>query len=327
MATSETKVYDSFVAFTLDHLLETSVQEQVYESVPFLKVLEKNKKYFDGGDSIFELIRTAKSTAVGTLTPNGNINVTPQKNSTRAFSKPAHYYASIAISEIEMDLNSGKEGIYKILADATTEAGETLSDQLSQDMWSTGDGTDGHLIGVQHLVADNPTSGTVLGVDSATVDTWRNDYSASAVDFSLGSAPFVTTAENAMQDMLDKSTYGTRGPTWYWSGQALYTAYGKAWRARGHYVPTTVNAETGVRTATFAELPYKFDRHCPASHIYAIDMNAIKLWVHSKRNFVKEGPIQSPNNEGTFYRTLVTLQLCANERRTSAVRSNVSVGS
>ena len=90
---------------------------------------------------------------------------------------------AVTISGLEQLQNSGKEAIIDLLDARIGNAERTLKNNISIDCYSDGTADSGKQIGgLQSLVADLPTSGTVGGIDRATWTFWRNQFYRGVTD-------------------------------------------------------------------------------------------------------------------------------------------------
>ena len=87
---------------------------------------------------------------------------------------------AVTISGLEKRQNGGSSGVIDLLSSRINNAMRTMGNKVSEGIYSDGTGTSGKQIdGLKSLVADDPTSGTVGGIDAATYSFWRN-YASSA---------------------------------------------------------------------------------------------------------------------------------------------------
>lgn len=104
---------------------------------------------------------------------------------------------AVTISGLEQRQNNGSEAIINLLTSRITNAMRTMSNKVSEGIYSDGTGTDGKQIdGLQAIVADDPTTGTVGGINAATYTFWRNYVSAPAATDSTNILTRMNTAYN-----------------------------------------------------------------------------------------------------------------------------------
>jgi len=88
---------------------------------------------------------------------------------------------AVTISGLEKRQNSGDAAVINLLASRITNAMRTMSNKVSEGIYSDGTGTSGKQIdGLQAIVADSPSTGTVGGINSATYAFWRNYFNSAA---------------------------------------------------------------------------------------------------------------------------------------------------
>ena len=87
---------------------------------------------------------------------------------------------AVTISGLEQRQNSGSDAVIDLLASRITNAMRTMSNKISEGIYSDGTGTGGKQIdGLKAVVADDPTTGTVGGINAANFSFWQN-YANSA---------------------------------------------------------------------------------------------------------------------------------------------------
>lgn len=338
MATTLSRTYDTFATNTLDLLVNRFTRDQVFEANTFLKWLKSKGRYIghQGGDFIRVNIRTAKSSAAGFYAPMQPLDLTPQQPDTSAFYKWAQCYAMITLSNDEFYRNRGPEQIYPILKTLNDQASLTLADQLSENIWAgstSRDGTDGiNIASMKTLVADDPTA-TGVGSIAASVTSFRNKYDASAYTFNTTNNP--TSAEAALQDLINSCTFGSNSPDAIFSDQALYSAYQKAWMKRGQYLVPAAKGDSGAPDGMhFAQVPWYFDRKAGSQNdlnsnvanprLYVLNSSSLKLHYLEGRDFSLDGPHTLPNVDARYWRIVWQGQLVQEERRLTGVLTTVT---
>src|SRR5258708_7085419 len=154
-------------------------------------------KSFDGGQAIVQEIEYSEN---GTYKRYGGyvvLNVAPSDIFTAEQFPIAQGAVAISISGLEMLQNSGKEKMIDLLEARIGNAERTFGNNLSGDMYSNGTADGGKQIGgLQSLVADTPTSGTVGGIDRATWYFWRNQNQSFATNSLSPGAATIQTMMN-----------------------------------------------------------------------------------------------------------------------------------
>ena len=111
---------------------------------------------------------------------------------------------AVTISGLEERQNSGSEQVINLLTSRITNAMRTMSNKVSEGIYSDGTGTSGKQIdGLKAVVADAPSTGTVGGINAATYSFWRN-YASSAATTSANILSRMNTAYNTITRGADQ---------------------------------------------------------------------------------------------------------------------------
>jgi hypothetical protein len=106
------------------------------------------------------------------------LDITPSDVITAAEYNYSQAAAMVAANGLEIDVqNTGKEQIIDLWEARIKNAQKTMKNQITFGLYSDGTAFSGKIIGgLQLLVADNPTTGTVGGINRATFPFWRNQF-------------------------------------------------------------------------------------------------------------------------------------------------------
>ena len=193
--------------------------------------------------------------------------------------------APIGCSGEELLKNSGRERVIDLMEAKIKNAEKTLKNQMSVGIYSDGTGSSGkQLTGLKALVADNPTSGTVGGINRATSgnEFWRN-YAKS-----FNTALTTSTIYAAMNDAYLACSRGSDKPDLITADDYMYSIY------EGSLVPQQRFTNAKLAEAGFENLKFKgadviYDGgqggKCPARHMYFLNTDYLKLRPHKDRNF------------------------------------------
>lgn len=101
------------------------------------------------------------------------LNISPSQTFTAAEYPIRQAAVAVSISGLEQAQNSGNAAIIKLLSSRIKNAEKTFLNGLSMGMYGDGSVT-GSINGLQNLVANTPTSGTVGGIDRSVYPFWQN---------------------------------------------------------------------------------------------------------------------------------------------------------
>lgn len=184
---------------------------------------------------------------------------------------------TVIISDQEEDENIGPEAIFKLITAKVDVLEESIKEKFSEYLYGSGTGTDPN--GLAALVPDNPTTGTLAGIDRAVESQWRT----SSYDFD-GNLD-ATNIEEAMDDiMLDLTVKGEKPSVWL-MGRNMYRLYKQAVREK-----IVINlGQTGGATKTMFDLsiegimhgkvPILYDEDCPVNKAYALNDKYLRLHI------------------------------------------------
>jgi hypothetical protein len=207
----------------------------------------------------------------------------------------------VVISGLEELQNSGEEKIIDLLDARISNAEDTLSNNLASDAYSNGTASSGKQIGgLQLLVADDPTTGTVGTINRANWEFWRNvKFQTSSDGGSAASASNITGYMNALYNQLVR---GTDKPDLITADTNYYGFYENSLQG----IQRITNPQ--MADAGFVSLKYKgadvvldggIGGACPTNHMYMLNTKYLFLRPHKDRNMVPLAPRNSVNQDAS----------------------------
>lgn len=140
------------------------------------------------GESYDWPLEMAKNTSVGARFMDSQIDLATQDINRTASETFAEYTGAISVSEAAMDKNDGPEKIIPLFMSQVGNMRRTMIDTVNTDAM-TGSGSSPALIGLETLIPETTTSGTLHGIDRSTNTWWRNQSKASACSTTDGFGP------------------------------------------------------------------------------------------------------------------------------------------
>lgn len=141
------------------------------------------------------------------------------------------------------------------------------------------------LTGMQTYIADAPTTGTVLGLDRATAANafWRNQYLGNA-----GTNREITF--ELMQEMIDTIEQNSPGaPKLMITTHAIWRKIAKILTGDKRYPGEMTKLKGWCNAVHFAGLPpIVRDKHCPANHMYFLDLDTWAIYQDGEGGFIDE---------------------------------------
>jgi outer membrane protein assembly factor BamB len=291
-----------------DNLLTTTLEsrtgklaDNVSDNNALLKRLKErgNIRPVSGGTKIVEELEYGESDSIW-YTGYDKIDFTnPQLFSAAEFDLKL-LAAPVGISGEELLKNAGKERVIDLLEAKIKNAEKTLMNQMSTAIYSDGTGSGGkQLTGLQALVSDAPTTGTVGGIDRASNEFWRNHAKTSAV-----------TAENiyaAMNEVYMACSRGSDRPDIIVADDELYATYEASLVPQQRFTNAKL-AEAGFTNLKFKGADVIYDGgvggKCPAGHMYFLNTEYLRLRPHKERNFKLIGGERMAINQDAIYKII-----------------------
>jgi hypothetical protein len=242
-----------------------------------------NVRSADGGRQIVEELEYAENSTFMYYSGYEVLDISPSDVFSAAVFDWKQAAVNVSASGLEVEIqNSGREAVINLLEKRIDNAMKTMRNNLSTGVYSDGTGTAGKQIGgLQHIVADDPTSGTVGGIDRASFSFWENQTSG---DADLSTAALLL---NEMQDMWLETMRGPDKVDFIAADQVLFNLF---WDSLSDMQRITGSDDGvyGYQSLKFvtADVFYDGDSGIPASHMYFLNTDYIYLRPHSSRNVV-----------------------------------------
>lgn len=167
--------------------------------------------------------------------------------------------------------NAGKEQIIDLLASRIKNAERTMKNNIALGLYADGTGSGGKEIGgLRLLVPQDPTTGTVGGINRATWSFWRNQ---TVQDATMTAA----TIQAKMQALYLACSRGRDQPDLIMADNNAYSAF---WQSLTpiQRITNTETANAGFKNLEFVGVPVVFDGGigggCPANTMYFLNDNS-----------------------------------------------------
>lgn len=210
----------------------------------------------------------------------------------------------VAISGEEQLMNSGRERMINLFEKRIANAEKTMKNKMSAAVYGDGTGSSGKEIGgLKLLIADDPTSGTVGGINRATSgnEFWRNQ--SKVADTALTK----DTIRKAMDDLYLKCCRNTDKPDLIVADDTMYSLFNESLTDFQRFTDPKV-AEAGFTSLKFKGADVIFDGGqggaCPEGHMYFLNTDYIYLRPHKDRNMKVIGGDRLAINQDAIYRII-----------------------
>lgn len=281
--------------------------DNVSENTALLFKMKKSGtvKPFTGGRNIAQEIVYEETGNFTRYSGADVLNITQADQFTAAEFQIRQAAAAVNITGLETLQNSGKEAIIDLLEARIKNAERTLINNIGADCYSDGTADSGKQIGgLQLLVADDPTTGTVGGINRATWTFWRNQVFDATSD---GSATSATTIQSNMNGMWVECVRGTDRPNLIVADNNYYKFFLASLQTIQRIADDEM-ATAGFTSLRFIDAPVVLDGgyagSCPSNHMYFLNTNYIHFRPHRDRNFVPINGSRSAVNQDAIVKLI-----------------------
>ena len=266
-----------------------------------------------GGRTIVQELEYAENATFQYYSGYEVLNISPSDVFTAAEFDWKQASVAVTISGLEGSVqNTGPEAIIPLLRSRIKNAEKTARNNTWTGMYSDGTGTSGKQIGgLQLLVADDPTTGTVGGINRATWTFWRNQVFDCSSDG--GSTQSSANVQKYMNSLWSQCVRGTDKPDLILADSVYYNNYLNSLQIIQR-ISSDKMAQAGFTSLKFMDADVVLDGFiakaagvaasassggCPASHFYFLNTDYIHYRPHTSRNWVPLDTVQSINQDAT----------------------------
>lgn len=182
---------------------------------------------------------------------------------------------TVIISDQEQDENTGETAIFKILKAKMEVLEESIKEKFSGYLYGAGQGKDPY--GLEALIPDDPTTGSLGGINRANESQWRT----SAYDFGAGGITS-NNIEEAFDDILMDLTLKGEKPDLILAGRDIYRTYRAAVRDKlvinlGELKSGKGMVDLGFGGIAHDKIPVVYDEDCAVNKAYFINSKYMRL--------------------------------------------------
>lgn len=267
----------------------------------------------NGGRSIVQELDYAENATYQRYAGYEVLNISPSDVFTAAEFDWKQAAVAVTISGLEGSVqNTGPDAIIDLLSSRIKNAEKTMQNGIWGDMYSNGTASSGKQIGgLQLLVADDPTSGTVGGINRLTWNFWRNQKFQTSSDG--GSALSSANCQRYMNGLYGKLIRQIDKPDLILADTAYYNFYLNSLQAIQR-ITSDEMASAGFTSLKYMSADVVMDGFaagaagvaasasaggCPANHMYFLNTEYIHWRPHPDRNMVALDTVQSINQDAT----------------------------
>lgn len=266
-----------------------------------------NVKTFDGGRTIVQELTYAENSTYKRYSGSEVLNIATSDVITAAEYNIAQAAVAVQINGLEQLQNGGREKVIDLLTTRINNAEDTMMNNLSLDCYSDGTADGGKQIGgLQLLVADTPTSGTIGGISRASATFWRNQSFSGVTDG--GAAVSAANITNYMNQLYLRTTRGMDSPNLIIADNNYFNLYWQAVQSIQRVTSADDAAGMGFPSLVFLKSNVVFDGGigggAPTNRMYFLNTKYLMFRPHKDRNVVPLENDRFAINQDAFVRLM-----------------------
>lgn len=289
--------YTEIVTTTLDNYRDT-LADNVLNHNPLLARLNRkgNTEEVTGGAKILENLMYAENGTISWYSGYETLSVEASDVLTSANFDWKQLNCNVTLSGLEEIQNDGKQAVHNLVKARIQVAEKTMQNAVAAALFYSNTENGGKAIGgLQHLISDLPTSGTVGGIDRASNSWWSNQF----YDFSTqGVTASSTTIQHAMNLSYLNCIRGTDMPDLVVAGSTYFTYYEESLQPQQRFT-SAQTAEGGFISYKYKGADVFYDSNCAATRMYMINTDYFHWRPSAKRNFVTLDRKSAVNQDAT----------------------------
>lgn len=295
--------FDELASITISNYSDT-LRDNVSNNIPLYAFMDDAGAIVeeDGGVYLLENLDFGDNATFKWFFGFEQLSTAPTEAFTSANFDWKEANCNVVFNAREVAQNSGRSKRHDLIKSKTVNAERTLRNNIGAAMFYIGTESDGKAFGgLQYIIADDPTTGIVGGINRATVgnEFWRNQL----VDMSTESITISsTTIQDAMELLWVRCTRGMDVPNLWVYGDTYWRFFAGSVADNQRYIRDDRNTKT-ARTSfpyyMFKTAKVFHDPNAGAAKGYALNTDYLKLKVHKDRNMSVDKPRYPTNQRAT----------------------------
>ena len=348
---SETRYFDQILATTYDYYRPVLVDNIFKMNALFYKLRESGSyEYQNGGASLVFPLLHGKNQTTSWYEDDEEIDVTVQEGITVAKMPWVQMAASIAFTRKQRRMNSGKQQIINLISAKIKQAEMSMHEEFNDALFDSGGGkysestslTSKKIAGLQAIVAEDPESYDLGGIDCSTYTWWKNKAKGDAGTAmtwteDMGDTPAAATGPLYMRQLYAYCSKGTGGPPDFgFAGLYAYTQYETHMAQKQRYTDPAM-AKMGFDNIRFRNMTLFWDEAVASASVtastglssaicmYFLNTKFLHLKVDSQTDFIRTN-FQRPVNQDSEAALILWMgNLCTSQRRKHGVLTDGNI--
>lgn len=279
------------------------------------KLKEKGAiKKISGGVNFVEKIAYASNTTVKFQGEYDILDTTPQTVLDQAVFTQKMLTGTMTVSELEQLQNGGDARIVSIVQEEKKNLISSLQNKMGSALFGDGTADGGNSFGgLQLIVADTPTSGTVGGIDRSAYTFWRNQ----AYTLSSPSATTIQAGMNATILLCRK--YINQIPDLIIADGNYWSYFLSSMQTIQRLVGNGSKGSLGFQAIDYQGSEVVYDYNAPSNHMYFLNTNFL-FFKYLGDDLFNVGDTVSPYNQRVYNTPMICYgNMTTNQARVHAV--------
>ena len=255
------------------------VSDSVTANNALLAWYKKNRKFesYSGGRTFLLPINYAEAGAVKWYDgAQEGFAITPESVLDSSEWARKFWAGFVYFTEAEKQANKGQAAAVRLVENKITVLKATAANAFSTAMYNDGT-TSNEIVGLQAQIADNPTTGTLGGIDASTYTWWRNKYTVASTDD--------TTIRSKLVALWLSTIRGTDKPDLLVAGTERFTNYFDSLSDLQRFTTSDTADVLNFEGLKFQSAMMLHDPNCNTERVYGIDTSDIVVGYDSGCNF------------------------------------------
>jgi hypothetical protein len=269
--------------------------DAIFNEYAFLAWAEKGAGEETGGRSIIFPLEYKVNTTVRSLgSPTETLDTTAVEVFDEGEAQWKQYAGTFVMTSYEEAINRGDSAKIKLEKGKLDNLRKSMRKELNSDLVASTAGND--LAGLQELVADTPTSGTVEGINRGTWEFFRNQTTSGAKTTTIYDN--LRAAMRTIRTACAKGQ-GVKFPSDYWMSATTSNAYEGLLIANERVVgkdDKDANAAFSGESYLFGKAKVRWDDDLGDTRVYALNKEDYKI-VHQSGYWFKGYAPERPANQ------------------------------
>lgn len=300
-------------------------EDNIFSEYSQLKRMEEGKRFkaITGGRSLIGTIEYAVNTTVESVSPTQALDTTIVDVFDEWEANWKQYAGTMSMTSFEDAVNRGDSAKFDLEKGKLKNLRMSMRKTINSHIFgATSTATD--LSGLQSLVPDSPSSGTVEGINAGTFTFWRSKQTSGAQTTSAYDN--LRAAMRSIRVSCSKGQ-GVKYPTEYVTGSGTANGYEGLLVANeriGNKDDKSANAGFQGDVYYFGSARVYWDVDCADSRMYALNDENLQMAYQTGYWFKGYPPVNPANQLLNVFKVETQCQLISNNRRHLGVITSIS---